>query len=107
MCRPPMSPLPQHHVSVSFSGIRKGMQRAAASLLEGMLGDAHQRAVARDIASLPMRKGRARDPISVAVATPFWASWADALPVLEKRLPPTCSTSHHNPGGRTGGRLFG
>ena len=65
------------------------MQRAMASLLEGIPGDAHQQAVAQDIASLPMRMGGLgiRSASRLAPAA-FWASWADALPMLEKRLPP-------------------
>ena len=98
--------LPPSHAVAFAQGHDEGMQRAMASLLEGMPGDAHQQAVAQDIASLPMRMGGLgiRSASRLALAA-FWASWADALPMLEKRLP-TCSRNHNNPGGNRWGAVW-
>ena len=106
-CHHLLRTLPPSHAVAYAQGHDEGMQRAMASLLEGIPGDAHQQAVAQDSASLPMRMGGLgiRSASRLAPAA-FWASWADALPMLEKRLLP-CSRNHHNPGGRTGGGLFG
>ena len=59
-----------------------------STLLEGLLGDARQQEVARRLASLPMRMGRLglRSALRTAPAA-YWASWADALPMIEGRLP--------------------
>ena len=64
-CHHLLRTLPPSHAVAYAQGHDEGMQRAMASLLEGIPGDAHQQAPAA-----------------------FWASWADALPMLEKRLPP-------------------
>ena len=64
------------------------MQQVMHGLLEGLPGDQRQQEVARTIASLPMRMGGLgiRSATRMAPAA-YWASWADALPMLETRLP--------------------
>ena len=57
------------------------------SLLEGLPGDARQQEVAT-IASLPMQLGGLGIRSTSRMApSAFWASWADALPMLQDRLP--------------------
>ena len=65
-----------------------GMWQAVATLLGRMPGNTTQQEMARDIATLPMRLGGLglRSATRVAPAA-FWASWADALPMLSQRLP--------------------
>ena len=51
-------------------------------------GTAEQQAVARQIATVPMRLGGLglRSARRMAPAA-LWASWADAMPMLSERLP--------------------
>ena len=69
-------------------GHDEGMQRAMRSLLGGLPVDNHQQGVAAKIALLPMRVGGLglRSASRMAVAS-YWASWADALPMLHGRMP--------------------
>ena len=65
-----------------------GMQQVMNGLLELLPGDQRQQEVARMIASLPMRMGGLgiRSATRMAPAA-YWASWADAVPMLETGLP--------------------
>ena len=58
------------------------------SLLGQLPGDREQKSAAQSIATLPMRLGGLGLP-SAARMSPAacWASWADALPMLQARLP--------------------
>ena len=81
VCRPPMPPPPQDLASVSRSCVQGTMRGCSGprQLFWKFPGDAHQQAVAQDIASLPMQMGEARNPVVGTCS--FWASWADALPI--------------------------
>ena len=85
-----------------------GMQQAMELLMEGMPGDARQQEVATQIASLPMRMGGLgiRSASRMAPAA-FWASWADALPTLQERLPSISDQIADVLEGGTGARLLG
>ena len=65
-----------------------GMQRAMEVLLGSLPGDDAQVEMARHITTLPLRMGGLglRSALRMAPAA-FWASWADALPMLQQRLP--------------------
>ena len=67
---------------------RRGMWKAAESVMGRWPGTAEQQAVARQIATLTMRLGRLglRSARRMAPAA-FWAYWADAMPMLSERLP--------------------
>ena len=58
------------------------------TILGRLPGDATQQNVAERIAALPMRLGglglRSADRTAPAA---YWASWADAMPMLSRRLP--------------------
>ena len=56
--------------------------------LEGVPGNHHQQVVAVQLVSLPMRMGRLglRSASKIAPAA-YWASWADALPMIQGRVP--------------------
>ena len=58
------------------------------SLLGELPGDPEQQSAAHRIASLPMRVGGLGIRSVVGMSPPgYWASWADALLVLQGRLP--------------------
>ena len=59
-----------------------------ARLLGGLPGESQQQEVAQDVATLPMRLGGLglRSASRTAFGA-FWASWADALPMIQARLP--------------------
>ena len=65
-----------------------GMMQAMESLLGGLTGEVSHRLWAHHLASLPMRLGglglRSARRMSQAA---YWASWADALNMIEQRLP--------------------
>ena len=65
----------------------KGMQATMATLLEGIPGDASQQRVASQLATLPMRMGGlgSRSAARIAPAA-YWASWGDALHMIQRRL---------------------
>ena len=65
-----------------------GMWQAVAAVLGRMPGNTTQQEMAHGIATLPMRLGGLglRSATRMAPAA-FWASWADALPMLSQRLP--------------------
>ena len=64
-----------------------GMRHAMEAVLGGVPGSSEQKATAHEIMSLPMRLGglglRSAERMRPAA---FWASWADALPMLSNRL---------------------
>jgi len=65
-----------------------GMMAAAESLLNQLPGNTAQVSMARQLASLPARLGGAglRSAARTAPAA-YWASWADALPMISERVP--------------------
>ena len=66
-----------------------GMMTIMEALLSGLTGDTDQNDTARQIASLPMRLGGLglRSARRISPGT-YWASWADALHMIQPRLPP-------------------
>ena len=77
----------------------QGMWTACQALLGGLPGDEASVEMARLIASLPMRLGGLglRSALRTAPAA-YWASVADALGVLNRRLPPhRCCLSGRTP----------
>ena len=82
---PANGPLPSHSAE-SAEGHDVGMQQAE-SLLERLPSDACQQEVTQ-IVSLPMRmEGLGIRSTSRMAPSAFWASWADALPMLQDRPP--------------------
>ena len=65
-----------------------GMMEAMEEILGGLPGDEVQKGRAKEIATMPMRLGGLglRSAARMAPAE-FWAFWADALPMISKRLP--------------------
>ena len=66
----------------------EGMWRALEAVMGRLPGDDRQTEMARNISSLPMRMGGLglRSARRSAPAA-YWASWADCLSMLQKRLP--------------------
>ena len=64
------------------------MKEVMGTSLEGLPGDLHQRHEAERLTTLPMRTGGVglRSACRMAPAA-CWASWADALPMFQDRLP--------------------
>ena len=56
-------------------------------VLLGSLGDDAQVEMARHITTLPLRIGGLGLRSHSMAPAAFWASWADALPMLQQRLP--------------------
>ena len=82
-----------------------GMRRAMESVLGSFPGTERQKESAHELATLPMRLGGLglRSARRMAPAA-FWASWADALPMLSARLPELTNRvvedlSNHTPRG--------
>ena len=65
-----------------------GMWATAKTLLGGLPGTPAEQATARDLASLPLRLGGAglRSVVRTGPAA-YWASWADALAMINARAP--------------------
>ena len=80
--------LPPSQSAMYSAGHDVGMRRAMRTILGRLPGDVTQQEVAERIATLPMRLGglglRSSDR---TVPAAYWASWADALPMLSRRLP--------------------
>ena len=82
-----------------------GMARVMDRLL-ALPGDPHEQEVALNLASLPMRMGGLglRRALRMAPAT-YWSSWADALHMIDQRLPEVAATvirkltAEEDPGG--------
>ena len=70
------------------AGHDMGMRRAMETVLGSVPGTVELRGWAHQLATLPMRLGGLglRSASRMALAA-FWASWADALPMLSARLP--------------------
>ena len=66
------------------AGHDRGLQQVMNGLLEGLVS---RHEVARTIASLPTRMGGLGIRSAKRVAPAYWASWADASPMVETRLP--------------------
>ena len=66
-----------------------GVMTTMESLLNGLTGDTNQNDTAREIASLPMRLG-GLGLRSATRSSPgaYWASWGDALHMIQQRFPP-------------------
>ena len=78
-------------------GHDSGMHRTMEALLGRIPGSPMQVEMARNITTLPMRMGGLglRSAVRTAPGA-FWASWADALPMLQQRLPRlTGQIMHH------------
>ena len=69
------------------------MQRVMGALLGGLPGDWEQQEVGRQISTLTMRMGGLglRSASRMAPAA-YWASWADALSMIQGRLPEIAET---------------
>ena len=80
--------LPPSQSADYAQGHDEGMKRTMDNLLGGLPGEVHEQEVARNIASLPMRMGGLgiRSAQRMALGA-FWASWADALHMIDQRLP--------------------
>ena len=73
------------------------------TLLNALPGDPAAVHMARDIATLPMRMGGLGLQSAQRMAEPaYWASWADALPMLAKRLPNVSQNIVHHLVGEEG-----
>ena len=87
-CHHLLRTMPPSQVVGYAAGHDEGMRQAMVSLLGELPGDGEQQSAAHRIASLPMRLGglgiRSAARMSPAA---HWASWADALPMLQARLP--------------------
>ena len=70
------------------AGHDAGMQQTMVALLGGLPGDQGQMTTAFNLSSLPMRLGGLglRSARRLAPAA-CWASWADAMPMLQERVP--------------------
>ena len=92
VCGTSLPPLPQDlapsESQQDAEGHDEGMWKAAEWVMGTWPGTAEQQAVARQIATLPMKLGGLglRSARWMAPAA-FWASWADAMPMLSTRLP--------------------
>ena len=65
-----------------------GMQRTMDAVLGGLPGNEAQVTEAKTLATLPMRMGGLGFRSAERMApSAFWASWADALPMIADRLP--------------------
>ena len=65
-----------------------GMQRTMDALMGGLPGNEAQVTEAKTLATLPMRMGGLGFRSTERMApSAFWASWADALPMIADRLP--------------------
>ena len=80
--------MPHSQSALYSAGHDGGMRKAMRTILGRLPGDAIQKNVAERIATLPMRLGGLglRSAARTAPAT-YWASWADAMPMLSRRLP--------------------
>ena len=87
-CHDFLRTLPPSQTGEYPDGHGLGMMQAMESLLGGLTGEVSHRLWAHHLASLPMRLGglglRSARRMSQAA---YWASWADALHVIEQRLP--------------------
>ena len=87
-CHHLLRTVPPSLSEVYAQGHDAGMQRTMESLLRTLPGDNSQIEMARHITSVPLRMGGLglRSAQRLALAA-YWASWADALPMLQQRLP--------------------
>ena len=79
-----------HHLlrTASIPRGNEAMRRAKVSLLGQLPGDWEQKSAAQSIATLPMRlSGLGLRSAARMSPVACWASWADALPMLQARLP--------------------
>ena len=64
-----------------------GMLRSMEAIVGSFPGTRSQNETAHTLATLPMKMGGLGLRSAVGVAPAFWASWADALPMIATRLP--------------------
>ena len=87
-CHHLLRTMPHSRSSTYAQAHDAGMQQAMQSLLGELPGSAQEEQVACQLASLPMRMGGLGLRSAARLAAPaFWASWADALPMFQERLP--------------------
>ena len=87
-CHHLLRTLPPSVSASCATGHDAGMQRTMEALLGGLPGDPIQKRVAHTISSLPMRMGGlGLRSASRMAQSAFWASWADAMPMISERLP--------------------
>ena len=87
-----MPPFSEDHATQLFCGVRPlprhGMQHTMDVVLGGLPGNEAQVTEAKTLATLPMRMGGLGFRSAERMApSAFWASWADALPMIADRLP--------------------
>ena len=87
-CHHTLRTMPPGSSSSYAEGHDEGMSRAMGTVLGGLPGTERQHQVAKMLATLPMRLGGLglRSAQRMAHAA-YWASWADALPMISERLP--------------------
>ena len=74
----------------------QGMWQTVETLLDQTPGIDAERALARELATLPMRMGGLGLRSATRCAeSAFWASWADALPMISERTPPVVDMMVH------------
>ena len=86
-CHHILRTLPPSQSEVYARSHDEGMERVMR-ILVGIVGERQEHVDAADIASLPMRMGGLglRRATRMALAA-YWASWADALQMVDQRLP--------------------
>ena len=91
-CNHMLRALPPSASAAYAQGHDEGMWQAVDALMAGLPGTDAAKTAAKHIASLPMRLGGlgVRSATRTALAA-YWASWADALPMLAARCPAVCS----------------
>ena len=79
---------PPSQSAICAAGHDDGMQQTMVALLGTLPGDQERSTLAHNLASLPMRLGglRLRAAMRLAPAA-YWASWADAVTMLQERVP--------------------
>ena len=74
----------------------QGMQQTVETLLDQTPGIDAERALARELATLPMRMGGLGLRSATRCAeSAFWASWTDTLPMTSERTPPVVDMMVH------------
>ena len=74
----------------------RGMLRSMEAILGSLPSTPSQNETAHTLAALPMRMGGLGLQSAVRMApAAFWASWADALPMIATRLPQTATSIVH------------
>ena len=87
-CNHLLRTVPPSQSAAYAAGHDAGMQETMVALLGTLPGDHEQTTMAHNLASLPMRLGGLglRSARRLASAA-YWASWGDAMPMLQERVP--------------------